>query len=282
MDPVDLHLVGYGFPLLPPDPLVYTAALPRLLDAFAASGVHATFFVVARDATAAPGMLARIVAGGHEVASHSLTHPLALASMPEAAMRREFRDSRAVLEDASGASVVGFRSPNFDMDERALGLLAEAGFAYDASAYPTPMLIPARLLLALKSRDASSVLKLRMWPFTWRREAHTRSAGTRTLREFPVSVTPGLRWPVYHTLRYAMSDAGFERVLDGFVKRGEDLSYPLHGVDALGLAEDHVDSRLAPHPGLDRPLAAKLALLDRTLRAIAARFDSRPFRDRLS
>ncbi len=282
MDPVDLHLVGYGYRSLPPDPLIYASAMPRLLDAFAASGVRATFFVVGRDATAHRGLLARLVAGGHEVASHSLTHPMALASLSVEAMRREFRDSRAALEDAGGAPVVGFRAPNFDMSDAVLEQLAEAGYAYDASAYPTPMLVPARLLLALKSRDASSVLKLRMWPFTWRRDAHDRPAGRHTLREFPVSVTPRLRWPVYHTLRYSMSDAGFARTLDGFVRRGEELSYPLHAVDALGMAEDRVDPRLAPHPGLERPLASKLALLERTLRAVAERFDSKPFRDRLA
>src|SRR4029079_19633928 len=52
VDPVDLHLVGYGYRSLPPDPLVYTTALPRLLDCFGRCGVRATFFVVARDAPA--------------------------------------------------------------------------------------------------------------------------------------------------------------------------------------------------------------------------------------
>jgi hypothetical protein len=144
------------------------------------------------------------------------------------------------------------------------------------------MLVPARLLLALKSRDAGGVLKLRAWPFTWRRDPHRLTVGARTLHEFPVSVTPTLRWPVYHTLRYGMSDGRFARVLDGFVKRGEPLSYPLHAVDALGLAEDKVDPRLAKHPGLGRPLAAKLDLLERTIAAIAARFEPLPFRDRLT
>ena len=282
VDPVDLHLVGYGYRSLPPDPLVYTTALPRLLDCFGRCGVRATFFVVARDATAHAPMLARIVAEGHEVASHSLTHPLALARMPQDAMRRELAESRGLLEEQSGGPVVGFRSPNFDMDARALERLAEAGYAYDASAYPTPMLVPARMLLALKSRDAGGVLKLRAWPFTWRREPHVVTAGTRSLHEFPVSVTPALRWPVYHTLRYGMGDGRFRRILDGFVKRKEPLSYPLHAVDALGLLEDHIDARLAKHPGLDRKLADKLALLDRTIAAIAERFDALPFRERLT
>lgn len=282
LDPVDLHLVGYGYRSLPPDPSVYVHALPRLLDAFARHGVRATFFIVARDATAHAAELQAIRAAGHEVASHSLTHPLALASLPVEALRREFGESRWLLEKALGEPVVGYRSPNFDMTPRSLALLAEAGYAYDASAYPSPMLLPARVVLALKSRDAGAVLRLKAWPFTWRRTPHVRRTPGRPLHEFPVSVTRFLRWPVYHTLRDRMSDATFARVLDAFARRKEPLSYALHGVDALGLDEDRIDVRLAPHPGMGTPLPRKLELLDRTLAAIAARFVPKPFRDRLA
>ncbi len=281
LDPVDLHLVGYGYRSLPPDPLVYARALPRLLERFARHGVRATFFIVARDATAHAAELRAIRDAGHEVASHSLTHPLALASLPPELMRRELADSRVLLEQALGDRVVGYRSPNFDMSARSLGVLAECGYSYDASAYPTPMLLPARLVLALKSRDAGGVLRLKAWPFTWRRTPHVRAAAGRPLQEFPVSVTRFLRWPVYHTLRDRMSDAAFDRILAAFAGRGEPLSYPLHGVDALGLHEDGVDARFAPHPGMGTPLESKLALLDRTLAAIAARFEPRTFQDRL-
>ncbi len=52
-------------------------------------------------------------------------------------------------------------------------------------------------------------------------------------------------------------------------------------MDALGLEEDRVDARLAKHPGMDRPLAQKLALLDATMAAIAARFDTRTYAELL-
>src|SRR5262245_5126485 len=52
VDPVDLHLLGYGVGGLPPDPLAYDTALPRLVELFARTGIHATFFVVGRDAAA--------------------------------------------------------------------------------------------------------------------------------------------------------------------------------------------------------------------------------------
>lgn len=281
VDPVDLHLVGYGFRDLPPDPLSYTRALPRLLQCFERHAIRATWFVVARDAAAQAAAVGALIAAGHEVASHSLTHPLAFARLTPERQREELEGSKRALEAAGAGQVAGFRSPNFDMDARALGALAAAGYRYDASGYPTPLLLPARVVLALKSRDPFAVLRLRPWPFTLRRAPHTLDAGGRALREFPVSVTPVTRFPVYHTLRYGTSDARFAATLDGFVRRGESLSYPLHAVDALGLTEDCVDPRLAGHPGMAAALAAKLDLLDRSLKAIAERFETATFRERM-
>ncbi len=281
VDPVDLHLIGYGFRDLPPDPLSYERALPRLLQCFERHAIRATLFFVARDAQGQAPAIRALTAAGHEVASHSLTHPMAFAKLSPERQRAELEGSKRALEAAGAGEVAGFRSPNFDMDARALAALAAAGYRYDASGYPTPLLFPARVVLALKSRDPLAVLRLRPWPFTLRRAPHTLDAGGRSLREFPVSVTPGARFPVYHTLRYGMSDARFAGTLDGFVRRGEPLSYPLHAVDALGFAEDGVDPRLAGHPGMATALAAKLDLLERSLKAIAERFETATFRERL-
>ena len=282
VDPVDLHLIGYGFPGLPADPLVYTKALPRLLEVFARCGVRATLFVVGRDAAAQAPALAALAAGGHEVASHSFSHPMAFASLGPAGMRDELEHSRAALEAATGHGVSGYRSPNFDMDRAALRVLAECGYRYDASAYPTPMLLPARLLLAFKSSDRASVMRLKPWPFSFDRLPSVFRFGDRALHEFPASVTPVLRLPIYHTLRYSLTDARFESALDGFVTRGEPFSYLLHAVDALGQVEDGVDPRLAKHPGMNWPLAKKLELLEKSLRSLAERFAIATFEERLS
>jgi peptidoglycan/xylan/chitin deacetylase (PgdA/CDA1 family) len=282
VDPVDLHLIGYGYRDLPDDPLVYDVALPRLAEVFLRCGVRATFFVVGRDAAPRAATLAALAAAGHEVAGHSFSHPLAFASLGEQGMREELLKTREALEAATGRSVVGYRSPNFDMDHTALRVLAECGYRYDASAYPTPLLFPARLLLALKSRDPGAVLRLKPWPFSFGRRPSVFRFGERTLHEFPASVTPWMRLPIYHTLRYSLSDARFESALDGFARRGEPLSYLLHAVDVLGLAEDKVDPRLAGHPGMNRPLAAKLDLLERSLRSIVQRFAIATFEERLT
>jgi hypothetical protein len=210
------------------------------------------------------------------VASHSHSHPMALTRMEAAGLREELTGSRVALGGAAGTEVVGFRSPNFDVDGRVLSALAGAGYRYDASGYPTPWLIPARLALALKSGDPAEVLRLRLLPFTMERRPH-RLAG---LTEFPIAVTRFLRFPIYHTARYWMSRRAFLHHLEGHARRGLPLSYPLHAVDALGLTEDSVDPRLSGHPGMRRPLDEKLALLRTTLADLASRFDCVPFRER--
>lgn len=273
VDPVDLHLIGYGVHGLSPDDLVYEKALPRLMERFAAHGVKATLFVVARDAAAQSATIRSAANAGHEIASHSWSHALGLSRVPESVLERELGESKRALEAASGAPVVGFRAPNFDLDDAALAGLARRGYRYDASGYPTPLLAAARLVLALKGGRPLEVLKLRMLPITWRRAPFRLPTSGGELVEFPVTVAGPLRMPVYHTLRYGASDAAFAATLDGVVARGESLSYVLHAVDALGLAEDGVDQRFAPHPGMNRPLSEKLALLDRTLAAIAKRFE---------
>lgn len=277
VDPVDLHLIGYGFSGLPPDPLAYVAALPRLAAAFARQRLQATFFCVGRDAAEHARELRALAGAGHEIASHTWSHPIGFAGLSPARQAAELADSRRALTAASGFGVVGFRAPNFDMHAAVVPRLAAAGYRYDASAYPSALLVPARAVLAMKSADPLRVLAMRAWPFTWRRMPYDWRVGDATIREFPVAMTPGLRLPVYHTMRWLASERSFETALDGFARRGETLSYVLHAVDALGLVEDGVDPRLRKHPGMERPLAAKLELLDHTLAAIASRFEVRTY-----
>lgn len=273
VDPVDLHLTGYGFKNVAPDSLAYTTSLPRLAEVFAKAGVKSTLFIIAKDAAAHADELRRLVSAGHEIASHSLTHPLPLAKLSEKRLRAELEDSRRELAAATGTEILGFRAPNWDISSRVLEALAAAGYRYDASILPTLLLIPGRWLIALKSSDPA-ILRLTPWPMALGRKPHLRRTRAGSIAVLPVSVTPGLlRFPMYHTVHYMVSMDRFRRQLDGFVARGEPFFYPLHAVDALGLVEDHIDPRLRTHPGMNLALGAKLELLQTSLSAIAERFE---------
>jgi hypothetical protein len=138
---------------------------------------------------------------------------------------------------------------------------------------PSLLLIPGRWLIALKSNDPA-ILAMTPWPMALQRLPHVRRTAAGPIVVLPVSVSPGfVRVPLYHTVRYMVPMARFHRQLDALARRSEPLFYPLHAVDALGLAEDGIDARLKPHPGMALTLDAKLDLLRRALAAIAERFE---------
>lgn len=280
LDPVDTHLRGYGHHGLAPDPLVPRVALPRLLEVFARHGVRATFFLLAREVDDEQAAVRAVAAAEHEVASHTVDHPSGLAQLPDDRLAFELRASRQRLTGLGGTEVVGFRAPDWSVGRRLVPALADAGYRYDASLVPSPILLAGRALLAVRAGRPRDLLALRL-PSSFRRRPFRWRVSGREVVEYPLAVSPVVRFPIYHTLRDRLSDAAFERHLDGFVARGEAFSYALHGVDALGLMEDGVDPRLSAHPGMGVPLDAKLDLLERTVAAIAARFDVLPYRERL-
>ncbi len=72
---------------------------------------------------------------GHEVGSHSLSHPL-LPQLDERALQHELSGSRVLLEEWIGARVHGFCYPNGDHDERSVQAVRAAGYAYACTTAP--------------------------------------------------------------------------------------------------------------------------------------------------
>jgi polysaccharide deacetylase family protein (PEP-CTERM system associated) len=110
----------------------------RLLALFHEAGVSATFFVLGWVAERHPSLVQRIVAAGHEIASHGYAHRL-VYDLTRAVFRDDVRRSKDLLEAASGVQVYGYRAPSFSVTPRslwALDVLIEEGFGYDASIFP--------------------------------------------------------------------------------------------------------------------------------------------------
>lgn len=110
----------------------------HLLRIFADAGVLATFFVLGWVAERDRSIVHRISAAGHEIASHGFAHRLVYDQTPDQ-FREDIRRAKAVLEEAGGKPVTGYRAPSFSITERslwALDILIEEGFTYDASIFP--------------------------------------------------------------------------------------------------------------------------------------------------
>ncbi|MCK5439834.1 MAG: polysaccharide deacetylase family protein, partial [Gemmatimonadetes bacterium] len=98
VDSVASHLEGYGFERPADDGAAYRAAVPRIMNLLDSFSARATFFLIADEARHHPDVVRRIVARGHEVASHSMTHRLPFAQLAPPDLRLEVRGSKTLLE----------------------------------------------------------------------------------------------------------------------------------------------------------------------------------------
>jgi polysaccharide deacetylase family protein (PEP-CTERM system associated) len=110
----------------------------RILEQFGAAHVKATFFTLGWIAERHKPMVRRIVAAGHELASHGYDHTRADSQDP-VAFRSDVSRTRKLLEDIGGVAVRGYRAATFSIGARnpwAFRVLEDAGYAYSSSVNP--------------------------------------------------------------------------------------------------------------------------------------------------
>lgn len=110
----------------------------RILDTFSAKGAKATFFTLGWVGKRYPELLKRIIAEGHELASHGWDH-VRVVNFNKEQFREDVIRAKGVLEDLSGAAVKGYRAPcySISMDNLwAHDVLLETGHTYSSSIAP--------------------------------------------------------------------------------------------------------------------------------------------------
>jgi polysaccharide deacetylase family protein (PEP-CTERM system associated) len=175
-----------------------------VLALFAEHRVKATFFTLGWVAERYPALIRRIVAGGHELASHGLAHIRADEQTPDT-FRIDVRQSKRLLEDTGGTGVTGYRAASFSIGRRnpwSLEILAEEGYAYSSSIYPV-------------KHDIYGMPEAPRFPY--------HPIAGRAFREFPITTAriAGRNFPCggggyFRLLPYAISRAAMR-----FIERGE-------------------------------------------------------------
>ena len=110
----------------------------RILAMLDQHGTHATFFTLGWVAERYPALVRRIVAEGHELASHGYGHERA-SDQTEPAFFADINLAKLILEDLAGQEVKGYRAPSFSIGARnlwAFDCLERAGYCYSSSIYP--------------------------------------------------------------------------------------------------------------------------------------------------
>lgn len=173
-----------------------------ILDLLAERSIRGTFFVLGWIAERHPGLVKRIAAAGHEIASHGYSHQL-IYTQTRAVFHEETARSKRLLEDLCGAPVIGYRAASFSITRRslwALDVLSELGFRYDSSIFPI-------------RHDLYGIPDAPVEP-----GMVTAPSGAR-LVEFPMSAASffGLKVPVsgggyFRLLPYALSRRGLRQI----------------------------------------------------------------------
>jgi polysaccharide deacetylase family protein (PEP-CTERM system associated) len=240
-----------------------TDALLSLLDEL---DVKATFFILGMAARAHPQLVEAVAERGHEIGCHGDAHLPVHAQTP-AEFAHDLASARETIERLTGRKPVGYRAPAFSITrdaDWAYDVLAEQGFAYDASQHDTPRI-----------RDRAVPASSSPHPL--------RPAGNGTMWEFPVAVWRARlgRLPVGGASYWAAMPT--ELVLRGLRRAG---SYPglylhPHELDPqplrVGLPAGsslsqraHAEVRAAQRNSARRRAAA-------VLRAVADRFELIPY-----
>jgi uncharacterized protein (TIRG00374 family) len=127
---------------------------PRILDALREAGARATFFILGKHATRHPEVVRRIVAEGHEVASHGWTHGLMVFRSPRA-IRRELRETETLLTDCGAPRPRLFRAPHGfrgPLLARVAGRLGYRLVGWSKGVFDTAL--PGAEVIAERSREA--------------------------------------------------------------------------------------------------------------------------------
>ncbi len=265
IDSLYLYYRIHGLPEHRATDVVWTRGVVRFAELLDKVGVRATFYVVTRDleeSRAARDIAESLVKAGHELGSHSHTHPYDLVRLHDRALATELEASRDLLTEVQGRAVAGFRAPGYTMTPRVLKALAAAGYRYDSSIFPSPPYYLAKLgvlaAMALRGKHSHSIIgpPQVMWE---RRLPHARAEG---IFEFPVTVLPGVRFPFIGTSLLALGERGYA-AMRPIVSRLPFVNLELHGIDLCDLDVDGIDPVLLKQPDLRVPLAKKLALFER-------------------
>jgi peptidoglycan/xylan/chitin deacetylase (PgdA/CDA1 family) len=106
--------------------------IPRILKLLDKYGLPATFFIPGATCDNHSDVVRSIAAAGHEIGHHGYYHeaPHVLSVEEERTMIEKGLDA---LQRIAGVTPRGYRSPSWELSKATFGLLAEYGFAYDAS-----------------------------------------------------------------------------------------------------------------------------------------------------
>ncbi|MCO4254178.1 polysaccharide deacetylase family protein [Pseudarthrobacter cellobiosi] len=103
------------------------AGLPKILSTLSAKGVAGTFFLTGNWAATNPGGVSQIVAAGHSVGNHSMTHP-GFTSLSYELITQQVIEAEQAISAAGPDARSFFRFPYCGRDARTIAAVNDLGY----------------------------------------------------------------------------------------------------------------------------------------------------------
>ena len=250
----------------------FERGIESLLEFFAVYGVRATFFFVARDLEVAKNarLIPKVTSKGHEIASHSYSHPQGFRFISVEQKEYELKESKRILEKLSGQEIIGFRAPGWNISDNTLPILGKTGYRYDSSVFPTSIAWILKTLhyWAMRKRDRMTRTTLGHLYYVLSPSSpyHTSEKrigirGSSDFIEFPVQVAGFFRLPFFATFHLSKPEligSGYDAI-----KKNEIINYQMHLSDFVDYGDKAFDGELPEKPGSYIPSSLKMKLSEK-------------------
>lgn len=254
---------------------VWEKGVTRFAELFDEVGVKGTFFVVASDLERYPEarkIAEDLVAAGHEIGSHTWSHPYDLTLQSEALITEEVDKAHALLSELRGSPVQGFRAPGYHMTDAVYRALVKSDYLYSSSIFPSPPYYLAKVsimaLMRLVGKQSQAIAGDPRIMVASRYPHHRRS-----LLELPITVLPGIRFPIIGTSLILLGKRGM-RLLRPMIKRIDFFNLEFHGIDLCDAEIDGIN--LSSQPDLKVALKDKRAAIKDTLEHMRDHWETAP------
>lgn len=261
--------------------------VPRVLGFLESlNNLHITFMIVGQDADREQNhaLLQSLVAAGHEIGNHSYNHESWMHLYHEDQIVDDLVRAEIAIERATRQRPVGFRGPGFSISYQIMQVLAQRGYLYDASTFPTYLGPLARAYYFMTTRLTPEEKAMRRELFGKFKDGLRTNAPYRwryngaDLIEIPVTTFPIFKVPIH--ISYVLYLSMFSKTLALTYFRtalklckfsGLEPSILLHPLDFLGVDDNQNELSFFPAMGLkaDR----KMGVVREALQIMADEFE---------
>jgi len=238
-----------------------------------------TIFVIGRDLESGRHReaVAEWARQGHEIGNHSWSHHMNLGALSVPEIYSEVQRSHEAIANVIGREPKGFITPAWSNSYRLSETLLKCGYEYDTSTFPSWMLSPMAVRIALGYRGtekAKRILHRRDYIrslYASRRPTLFTSQNPqlqgRSLCVLPLPANR-LRFPCWHTTGYMFGWDFHRRLLESCLRDVEYFYYLMHPGDLIAVEDQ--DPRYAHSLArMSVPLEVKMQRLSEMVAMIA-------------